>query len=412
MNSAAHSRPWPPGEAADHRRWGHLDFLRGVAILMVVFTHMHLPATQTALDDLRWILQTYGGYGVDLFFVLSGFLVGGLLLKEYGQSGHIEIGRFYIRRALKILPALYALLIFQLLANRHPWTTYLFQNLFMVPNYFGTSISQTWSLGVEEQFYIFMSAIFTVFSARKSDFKSIFVFLLFVCIAAFTVRCITVAQGLTDMALRQTQCRIDSLLIGVLLASVYWLRPARFEQLLGRRLLLWAVMLGGFGFAAVATLNIFVMRSIGFTVLAVAWGALILLIWRPVRQKSPNRAYWLVSEIGVCSYGIYLWHSLMQAPADALILRLSSHHVNPSVTYTAAMVLQLSIALVLGVLATRVIEWPVLKLREIFFPPAAPEKANSQASNMSTGLAEGEEIYPGEIIFSGRTTASNSASVT
>src|SRR5260370_30509642 len=87
-----------------------LDFLRGIAILLVMGAHFNY--TVTDISGLDWIgstLKRTGGVGVDLFFTLSGFLVGGLLLKEYANTGKLHPMRFLNRRAFKIWPPLYAL---------------------------------------------------------------------------------------------------------------------------------------------------------------------------------------------------------------------------------------------------------------------------------------------------------------
>src|SRR4029078_2606024 len=78
-------------------RYQGLDLLRGIAILGVLFRHLEIET---------WIAGP-GGYGVDLFFVLSGFLVSGLLFSEYKRYGKINPGRFLIRRGFKIYPSFY-----------------------------------------------------------------------------------------------------------------------------------------------------------------------------------------------------------------------------------------------------------------------------------------------------------------
>src|SRR3990167_6747089 len=84
-----------------------LDILRGIAVLLVL--GRHIPMTQEPVRGfLGWWMRA-GWTGVDLFFVLSGFLVSGLLFQEYKRHGDIRLGRFFIRRGLKIYPAFYVL---------------------------------------------------------------------------------------------------------------------------------------------------------------------------------------------------------------------------------------------------------------------------------------------------------------
>src|SRR5512135_1473672 len=90
-----------------------LDVLRCLAVLLVIGRHMAPPPTRIA--PVRWFIDTWhqGGWiGVDLFFVLSGFLISGLLYRDLSKNGSLGVGRFLIRRGLKIYPAFYVLLAF------------------------------------------------------------------------------------------------------------------------------------------------------------------------------------------------------------------------------------------------------------------------------------------------------------
>lgn len=89
-------QPPSPLQRGAMGRWPALDGVRGLAILLVMVEHTHLAPFHG------------GGLGVDLFFVLSGFLISGLLLAEFQRSGGLDIRRVYYRRALRLLPALLA----------------------------------------------------------------------------------------------------------------------------------------------------------------------------------------------------------------------------------------------------------------------------------------------------------------
>lgn len=131
-----------------------LDGIRGIAIVTVCLAHYGLP-----------ILRR-GGFGVDVFFTLSGFLITSILLKEYGRTGDISFRNFYIRRLLRLFPALFCLLIvygtlvtlFGKNLSRHYGDIALV--FFYVANWAGAAglnrpgeLGHTWSLSVEEQFY-------------------------------------------------------------------------------------------------------------------------------------------------------------------------------------------------------------------------------------------------------------------
>src|ERR671924_64261 len=99
------------------RRLGSIDVLRAVAVLLVVGHHMKLPDSgPTVLRSALAMWQRGGWVGVDLFFVLSGFLVSGLLFREYLRHGTVHVGRFLARRGLKIYPAFYCFLLASLAA--------------------------------------------------------------------------------------------------------------------------------------------------------------------------------------------------------------------------------------------------------------------------------------------------------
>ena len=136
-----------------------LDSMRGIAVLMVLFLHgmaAPLNASLSRLGQTMLSVSQYGGVGVNLFFVLSGFLITGILIVQ-GPSDYYR--RFYARRALRILPALYATLIVLLLGGLIGWRFVMVSLLFLA-NFaplLGLPLQYPvlWSLAVEEQFTCF-----------------------------------------------------------------------------------------------------------------------------------------------------------------------------------------------------------------------------------------------------------------
>src|SRR5262249_15937795 len=141
-----------------------LDGLRGIAILLVLMLHQ-----TEALRDTGWrTFWSFGWAGVDLFYVLSGFLITGILLDARAQEGFFR--RFYWRRVLRILPLYYLWLLFftvvlplsgaslaPLLSARHGqlwWWVHLSNWHFAFGHEVPTGISIAWSLSIEEQFYL------------------------------------------------------------------------------------------------------------------------------------------------------------------------------------------------------------------------------------------------------------------
>lgn len=335
--------------------------------MLVMGTHFSFYPTDywllTQLDDF---LKRAGGVGVNLFFALSGYLVGGLLLMEYRRTGTLKPGKFLARRALKIWPPLYALVIFHALLGRHELSTFFWQNLLHVQNFFGTSIAQTWSLAVEEHFYILL-ALFLFAMVGRSSIAILSVVAL-VCVLALVARSVAVYHGYLDEAFRQTQFRVDSLLYGVALAVVKIFHPEQFRRLASQKPLL----LGGAFFLLLfinwSSEHVLIERSIGYAVQGVGFALLVVLICSHSGDLVRARWYRLVAWIGVYSYGIYLWHSLALEPGRRMIAMAQAHHISALVAWPCALLFQGGIACVIGYMMTRLVEFPSLKLRDRLFP--------------------------------------------
>jgi peptidoglycan/LPS O-acetylase OafA/YrhL len=346
-----------------------LDFIRGLAIIAVMGFHFHTVHTGNALVAvIEYPLKSFGKEGVNLFFTLSGFLVGGLLLKQYARAGHIDARRFIIRRIFKIWPAYYVLILFHVLAGRHPTSTFLVQNLTHMQNYLGTSITQTWSLAVEEHFYLFLPALLSVVVMLKLRANTILALLLAICAIVLAARCVVVANGDLDAAFYYTQYRIDSLLFGVILAAVYWMKPELYRRLAAHRKTLIAMVVALVAWLVLAIKDIPLDESIGYTIQAIGFCALIVLT---IEYSHKLREAWLfraVAWIGVYSYGIYLWHSLALAPGDMLIRKFAALHVPALAAWAPVLIAQFVIAIVIGYVTTRAVEFPFLRLRDAIFP--------------------------------------------
>src|SRR6476469_9931494 len=142
-----------------------IDVLRAVALFLVCFGR-HLgpyPEDHTSYPGLllhkATVALARGGWiGVDLFFVLSGFLVSGLLFRDYQQTGRIRAGRFLLRRGFKIYPPFWVFMLMTaaVFGSRFPIGAY-FIELGFVQNYRPTIWQHTWSLAVEEHFYLLLA---------------------------------------------------------------------------------------------------------------------------------------------------------------------------------------------------------------------------------------------------------------
>ncbi|PQV52453.1 acyltransferase [Paraburkholderia sp. BL21I4N1] len=357
------ARPTTRGRAIE------LDFVRGIAIIAVMGFHFHAVHTGNYLIQvIEYPLKNFGREGVNLFFTLSGFLVGGLLLRQYAETGHVDARRFIVRRIFRIWPAYYVLIAFHVLAGRHPWNTFLVQNLTHLQNYLGTSITQTWSLAVEEHFYLVLPALLLLFARWKLGAWTIVGVLTGICAVVLTARCFAVAGGDLDGAFAYTQYRIDSLLVGVILSAIYWMKPAVYHQLAKRKglLILGVVILCAW--LVLATKNLALDESIGYTIQALGFAALIVLVLEYSGSLRESWIYRGVAWIGLYSYGIYLWHSLALAPGDILIRKTTAMGFPPSLIWVLALTAQFAIAIFIGYVTTRAIEYPFLLMRNALFP--------------------------------------------
>jgi peptidoglycan/LPS O-acetylase OafA/YrhL len=351
-----------------------LDVVRGLAIVLALGWHFSREQSGNAvLDALTWPGRTFGWAGVDLFFVLSGFLLGRLVLTEQARTGRFDGRRFTARRLLKLWPVLYLFLAVQALAGPEPWTTYLWQNALHVQNYAGTSLTHLWSLAVEEHFYLGLAVLFPLFARRRGSPRLLAAILVGILVAALALRIWGVTQGVSDVRLQwRTHFRVDSIAAGLLLAliSVHW--PECFERLRGRRRLLIGVLAAGVVHLVTVGKSGAVGSTIGFTVAYLTGAALLLLLYRAAWVP---RVRWITEPmalLGRYSYGIYIWHIFAATVALDLIPGWG-----PESTTAGAQVVRYGAAIAVGVLATVAVEKPVLRLRDRLLPakthaPAAP----------------------------------------
>jgi peptidoglycan/LPS O-acetylase OafA/YrhL len=292
-----------------------LDGLRAVAVLAVLLCH-------------TWDRLAPGGsVGVDVFFVLSGFLITALLLDEHGVSRAVDLRRFYARRALRLLPALAATVALSLVlaalfdprllpsTGRAAVAAALDVENWSGGDGGGGLLAHTWSLSIEEQFYLAWPIVLTALLALGGTRAAVWASALGA--ALVMVHRVTVVGPLSlphELSVHwQTDTRADALLIGCTVA------------LLGRRgafarVPLWAVR-GAAASGAVALVAVVVelgrpgalpwstMDRWGYTVTALAGAAVIVaLVARPVPTAVRVLSWRPLVALGRISYGVYLYH--------------------------------------------------------------------------------------------------------
>jgi len=365
------------------RRSIELDFVRGIAILLVMSYHaLTVPTSLFLFRAIEIPGKRFGATGVDLFFVLSGFLVGGLLMKELARTRTVDVKRFIFRRGFKIWPPYFAYIAFHVIVRRFPLHTFLLANLLQVQNYVGTSLSHTWTLSLEEHFYLILALVMGYVAVRHWSPKRILVALVVVCFAVIVSRSITIYFGDLHGALYYTHNRLDSLLFGVILAGVSTFFPDMFESLVHRRLLLVAIsLLLLFYLSTVHTGSIW--KYSGAIINYLGYGAFMLLVLRHSGYLTQLWPYRAIARIGVYSYGIYLWHLSVRHPCYSLI-----SHLPKLLQWPLLFVSQFLTAILLGILMTHLVEWPFLRLREKMFPDKAQKVSTTEPAVLKHPMSE------------------------
>jgi peptidoglycan/LPS O-acetylase OafA/YrhL len=230
-----------------------LDLMRGIAILWVMLFHFRFMIT---LPHILYWPSRYGWMGVDLFFVLSGYLIGSQLLRPYLKGSTPSLSGFYFRRAFRILPAYFTVLglYFAIPGFREApgispaWQFLTFTENFRINYAVDQAFSHVWSLCVEEHFYLVLPLLIMLlmrkplFSKALVLISSILVFGIFIrgYIYLHQLKPLQLA-GNEDFYLRYTESiyyptytRLDGLLTGVVLACIKTFRPVWWEKMMSR----------------------------------------------------------------------------------------------------------------------------------------------------------------------------------
>ncbi len=225
---------------ADRERKPGLDLLRALAVVIVTLYHAGIMGF-----PLAGRVHRFGWIGVDLFFVLSGYLIGGQLLAPVARHEPIKIGRFFARRALRILPAyLVVLAIYFFLPSwrEYPQMFPLWKFLLSVQNIGlrgGTAFSHAWSLAVEDQFYLILPFVLLLIGRSR---QAAFIVPCAIVLGGIVLRCFIAMQNLggTGVDFRAFQTwiyyatwsRLDPLVLGVVLAAIEKFRPSWWQRLM------------------------------------------------------------------------------------------------------------------------------------------------------------------------------------
>jgi peptidoglycan/LPS O-acetylase OafA/YrhL len=362
-----------------------LDGLRGIAVLLVVVMHYYsvVPTPpDSAMHDLLRRASSLFFCGVDLFFVLSGFFIGGILIDNRDSSRLLPA--FYLRRFLRIVP-LYFLLIGSVLIGRHiaglnsiyhgayftsslpDWTYFTFtQNIAMAwqrtmgPHW----LSVTWSLAIEEQFYLLLPLLVLWLNRRH---------LAIACLGLIALSPLLRTAALLApnefAAVFLLPMRADGLLCGVLCAIIARSPEATAIFRQHRRLAVLAVAM------LTVAIPLFSLErwgaasrpvgTIGYTLLSAYFAVILLLVLTgPETRLAAALSFRPLAAIGVTSYFIYLFHRPIWYTLHWLVFRTPPSHF----TLQAGAITCLALAATLGAAAVswRWLETPLLRLARRF----------------------------------------------
>ncbi len=352
----------PRGHSARLPYLPALDGLRALAVIAVLFYHA----------GQHWMP---GGFlGVEIFFTISGYLIASLLLSEWRETGRIALKYFWLRRARRLLPALFAVIVGvlayaviflpeevaslrsdALAAFGYSTNWYL---IFSNKSYFETvgrpsMLRHLWSLAVEEQFYIIWPLAF-VFAMRRWRERSVLAGVIVVALASAILMGMLYQPDIDPSRVYYgTDTRAAGILIGVALAFVW--SPGRSDGI-GARLPLSLI-----GFAALAALGFFCVWMTefaaflyrgGFTLVGLSTALLTAAsVHRKGRVLQAVLGCSVLRWIGLRSYGIYLWHWP--------VFMLTRPQLDTTLDGLPLLALRFGLTLILAELSYRIVETPI-----------------------------------------------------
>lgn len=360
------------------RRDKMLDVLRALAVFLVLLTHFEYLHGREALGPAgqRMVaaFMNNGWMGVDLFFVLSGFLISGLLYREYQKGKRLDIVRFYIRRGLKIYPPFYALLavtvgVFAWQGRDLPLRSVVAETFF-IQNYLPGLWGHTWTLAIEEHFYFLLPGLLLLLARRQpgsdNPFRAIPWLFALMAISLLGVRYLTLRNEQPPYlhSYMWSHCRMDSLMCGVVISYFWHFHNEQVRRWVARHT--WTLVGLGLLFllAAKGPRSNWWMHLGGYSMIWAAFGCLVAVVC--CRDHHTWGRHPLIRPLAYCgqySYSIYLWHLPVVVWSQDLLAAAGW-----TLGFWARGAVYMVGSLVVGIVSARLVEMPVLALRDRLFP--------------------------------------------
>ncbi len=340
--------------------FSRLDTLRFIAFFLVFWSHNYVPCFNQWIDaPWRVFLNPFfetGKNGVHIFFVISGFLITFLLIKEHHLKGEISIRKFYLRRILRIWPLYYLIMILGLfvLPNLTSifefcgsyWMNLAFLNNFNVSesaNCFSTHVVIAWSVAIEEQFYLIWPIVFHLFYKRNSLTKF--------CVAILFVSIIANQY----FSYFSTISNLTYLMTGCLGALCYEKYQQRFNISFFKETK-WLI----FMIALLCFAMLYTAHSAFLKVLILPLLYLYLVLFAIVSNDS-KQTY--LSTLGKYTYGMYFYHPLISVFVRIAFDKIGIPYLNNGLNFALASTLALVLTGFISVLSYKYFEGYFLNLK-------------------------------------------------
>ena len=358
------------------KRIESLDFLRGIAIILILIRHIpsDFGFMTGIIFDVILKIKTIGFVGVDLFFVLSGYLVSGLFFHKINNGIEPNVSRFLYRRAFKIWPSYYIYLLIIFVISFYnkgfsaTWDSY-YSTLFHFQNYILTDKVHLWSLALEEHFYTILALIiFILTHIFKKNIKTV------ICLSVPLLVLVPVLSRVifVDHHPLMTHIRSDGLFIGVFISAFNCFYRERFLALKSFSIPIFIIatllLIPVFSFGTLASTE-FYFRAFGILSLHLSFGLFLVISLNAngfiVQHIYNSKIGIILQKFGILSYGIYLWHVDIGIFLDKIF-----NHFNfsrGSIDEILFVGIYFFIMYLVGRLSMLLIEAPFLKLRDKFF---------------------------------------------
>ncbi|MGZ4734220.1 MAG: acyltransferase family protein [Acidimicrobiia bacterium] len=365
-----------------------LDGIRGFAVLVVVLVHLR-PGFIPNYEHVSTYLSG-GSLGVDMFFVLSGFLISSILLRERIKSDRMDLGPFYLRRATRLLPALTVFLLAyfaygivthqsKLVAGVTVITGITYSTNWYLAFHRAAdflTMSHLWSLALEEQFYLVWPATFMLLISSRRPTRNTLWFCGIVTVAIWALRVQDWATWYTTLHHSAVEVsgtlQASSLLIGAA-AAVIGVRPFA-----GTRILPIAATIACGVMAWILAVGDAYSKVVNYGGLELFSVSVAIVILAIVEGRWIGSRFWALTPLrltGRVSYGIYLWHPLVFTAVE---------HYTPTWSWDSRLVVSVAAIAAVTALSWHFVERPAQRLRKRYAPASAGSSVSARSTPRAT----------------------------